>query len=285
MPGVKLKMKLWLLSIIISLLIPYSQANERIITLGGDITEIIFALNEGKQVIARDSSSRQPDSVLKLPDVGYMRMLNAEGILSLQPTLILASEQAKPELALKQIQRTGVKIVKVTGAPTLAAIPEKIRTIAHTIKQPQKGEALINKLNEQLSLINTAPIQQKILFIFSHNGTVPLVAGQRTAADSIISTVGAQNALQGFNGYFPLSQEAIIASQPDWILITIEGIHSLGGIEKIWRLPGINMTPAGKNQALLIVNDLGLLGFGLSTPSVMKQIRDALEKTNKKTNK
>ncbi|WGO84764.1 heme/hemin ABC transporter substrate-binding protein [Arsenophonus apicola] len=278
-------MKLWLLSIIVSLLIPYSQASERIITLGGDITEIIFALNEGKQVIARDSSSRQPDSVLKLPDVGYMRMLNAEGILSLQPTLILASEQAKPELALKQIQRTGVKIIKVTGAPTLAAIPEKIRTIAKTIKQTQKGEALINKLNEQLSLINTAPIQQKILFIFSHNGTVPLVAGQRTAADSIISTVGAQNALQGFNGYLPLSQEAIIASQPDWILITIEGIRSLGGIEKIWRLPGINMTPAGKNQALLIVNDLGLLGFGLSTPSVMKQIRDTLEKTNKKTNK
>ncbi|MDR5618085.1 hemin ABC transporter substrate-binding protein [Arsenophonus sp.] len=274
-------MKLGLLSIIIFLLIPYSQANERIITLGGDITEIIFALNEGKQVIARDSTSRQPESVLKLPDVGYMRMLNAEGILSLYPTLILASEQAKPDLVLKQIQQTGVKIIKVTGTPSLAAIPEKIRTIANAIQQPQKGEQLIDKFNEQLSLINTAPLQQKIIFIFSHNGTVPLVAGQRTAADSIISTVGAKNALQGFNGYLPLSQEAIIASQPNWILITLEGLRSLGGIEKVWRLPGIDMTPAGKNKALLVVNDLGLLGFGLSTPSVMKQIRDTLEKTNK----
>lgn len=274
-------MKLGLLSIIIFLLIPYSQANERIITLGGDITEIIFALNEGKQVIARDSTSRQPESVLKLPDVGYMRMLNAEGILSLYPTLILASEQAKPDLVLKQIQQTGVKIIKVTGTPSLAAIPEKIRTIANAIHQPQKGEQLIDKFNEQLSLINTAPLQQKIIFIFSHNGTVPLVAGQRTAADSIISTVGAKNALQGFNGYLPLSQEAIIASQPNWILITLEGLRSLGGIEKVWRLPGIDMTPAGENKALLVVNDLGLLGFGLSTPGVMKQIRDTLEKTNK----
>lgn len=101
-----------------------------------------------------------------------------------------------------------------------------------------------------MSLINTAPLQQKIIFIFSHNGTVPLVAGQRTAADSIISTVGAKNALQGFNGYLPLSQEAIIASQPNWILITLEGLRSLGGIEKVWRLPGINMTPAGKKQSI-----------------------------------
>lgn len=191
-------MKLGLLSIIIFLLIPYSQANERIITLGGDITEIIFALNEGKQVIARDSTSRQPDLVLKLPDVGYMRMLNAEGILSLYPTLILASEQGKADLVLKQIQQTGVKIIKVTGTPSLAAIPEKIRTIAKAIQQPQKGEQLIDKFNEQLSLINTAPLQQKIIFIFSHNGTVPLVAGQCTAADSIIFNGRGQKCIARF---------------------------------------------------------------------------------------
>lgn len=106
-----------------------------------------------------------------------------------------------------------------------------------------------------------------------------MAAGQKTAADKMIRAVGATNAMQGFNNYRPLSQEGVIASAPDLLLVTEDGIKSMGGLDKIWQLPGLKHTPAGQKQQVLIVDDMGLLGFGLETPSVMKQLRQAAEKT------
>ncbi|MCX2959272.1 MAG: ABC transporter substrate-binding protein, partial [Serratia symbiotica] len=85
------------------------------ISIGGDVTEIVFALGAGDEVIARDSTSLQPKAVKKLPDIGYMRQLNAEGILSLKPTLVLTTELAQPALVLTQLSESGVKVVSVPG--------------------------------------------------------------------------------------------------------------------------------------------------------------------------
>lgn len=272
-------MKQWLL-IAATLIASFTaQSAERIITLGGDVTEIVFELGAGAQVVARDSTSLHPVQAVKLPDVGYIRMLNAEGVLSMRPTIVLASELAKPSIALSQIEKSGVKIIKITGKPALEAIPEKISTIANAVGKPEQGKQLVEKFNQQLAHVNTSPIDKKVLFVMSHGGVLPLAAGQQTAADSLIKATGAKNAMTGFNSYRPLSQEGVIASQPDLIIVTQEGIKSLGGEQKVWQLPGISMTPAAKNKALVVVDDMGMLGFSLGTPKVMKQIREALEKS------
>nr|WP_282557700.1 hemin ABC transporter substrate-binding protein [Providencia burhodogranariea] len=271
-------MKHWLLITITLMMSFTAQSAERIITLGGDVTEIVFELGAGSEVVARDSTSIHPAQAVKLPDVGYMRMLNAEGVLSIRPTLVLASELAKPSMALSQIEKSGVKIIKVTGKPSLEAIPEKISTIANAVGKTEQGDQLIKQFNEQLAKVNTTPIDKKVLFVMSHGGVLPLAAGQQTAADSLIKATGAKNAMAGFNSYRPLSQEGVIASQPDLIIVTHEGVKSLGGEDKIWKLPGIAMTPAAKNKALIVVDDMGMLGFSLDTPKVMEQMREALEK-------
>lgn len=270
-------MKHWLLIAVTLMMSFTAHSAERIITLGGDVTEIVFELGAGSQVVARDSTSIHPVEAVKLPDVGYMRMLNAEGVLSMRPTLVLASELAKPSMALSQIEKSGVKIIKVTGKPSLEAIPEKISTIASAVGKTEQGDQLIKQFNEQLAKVNTSPIDKKVLFVMSHGGVLPLAAGQQTAADSLINATGAKNAMTGFNSYRPLSQEGVIASQPDLIIVTHEGVKSLGGEDKIWKLPGIAMTPAAKNKALIVVDDMGMLGFSLDTPKVMQQMREALE--------
>ncbi|MBC8653116.1 ABC transporter substrate-binding protein, partial [Providencia vermicola] len=89
-------MKQWLLTIATLVISMSAYATERIVTLGGDVTEIVYALGAEQQLVARDSTSLHPEQATKLPDVGYMRMLNAEGVLSMRPTLVLASELAKP---------------------------------------------------------------------------------------------------------------------------------------------------------------------------------------------
>lgn len=270
-------MKKWLLLILCSLLTSIGSANERIVTIGGDITEIVFALGSGEQVIARDSTSLVPEQVKTLPDVGYMRMLNPEGILSVKPTLIITSELARPSLALRRIKEAGVPVKTITGTHSLEAINEKIDVISTLLNKEKEGNVLKEKLAQSIATTSTTPINKKIIYIMSHGGIVPMAAGQNTAADKIITLVGGKNAMQGFTSYRPLSQEGVIASQPDILLVTTEGLKGIGGIEKLWGLPGIKYTPAGKNKRYIVVNDMGLLGFSLSTPEVMHQIRQALE--------
>lgn len=259
------------------LVVPFSLlAEPRVITIGGDVTEIAFALGAGKEVVARDSTSLQPaKEVLRLPDVGYLRQLNAEGILSLHPSLVLVSELAKPSLALKQVADSGVHVVTVPGETSLSAIDRKIQTVAAALDRTPQGERLIARLHDELKAIPAGTLPVKVLFILSHSGMSAMAAGKDTAADAAIRAAGLENAMQSFSRYQPLSSEGIIASAPDMVVVTADGVKTLGGEEKVWQLPGLAMTPAGKQHRLVVLDDMALLGFGLDTPAAIVKLRAA----------
>lgn len=266
------------LALCIALALPLTAtAAERIVSIGGDVTEIAFALGAGDEVVARDSTSLHPTAVTQLPDVGYMRQLNAEGILALKPTLVLASELAEPALALQQVEQSGVKVVRVPGDSTLDAVPQKISVIAAAVNRAAQGQQLTERYRQQLAAVAKTPLPVKVLFVMSHGGISPMAAGQHTAADAVINAAGLKNAMQGFTRYRPLSQEGVIASQPDLLLITTDGVSSIGGMEKLWQLPGLALTPAGKNHRILVIDDMALLGFGLETPAALQKLRNAAE--------
>ena len=256
---------------------PLLHAAEKLVTIGGDVTEIVYALGAGNELVARDSTSLRPKAVLALPDVGYMRQLNTEGILSTHPSMVLSSELAEPSLVLQQLSQNGVKIVRVPGTPSINTVPEKIEVIAAALNRQAEGEKLITTYRSQLSTIRHDALPVKMLFVMSHGGMSSMAAGQNTAADAMITSVGAKNAMQGFSRYRPLSQEGVIASAPDILLLTADGVKTLGGLDQVWKLPGVAMTPAGKNKRVLVLDDMSLLGFGLQTPAVMAQLRQAAE--------
>ncbi|WP_413742953.1 heme/hemin ABC transporter substrate-binding protein [Sodalis sp. RH15] len=268
-------MKGWLL---VLLALPCSLlAAPRIVTIGGDVTEIVFDLGAGDEVVARDSTSLQPEKVKTLPDIGYLRQLNAEGILAMRPTLVLVSEQAKPSLVLEQLADNGVKVVTVPGDAFASAIAHKIAVVADALNRPGQGKALQQQVQGQLAAIPASPLPVKVLFILSHSGMTAMAAGQQTAADAAIHAAGLQNAMQGFVHYQTLSQEGVIASAPDLVVISRDGIDALGGEAQLWRLPGLAMTPAGKQHRLLAVDDMALLGFGPSTPAAIARLRRSAE--------
>ncbi|WON78765.1 hemin ABC transporter substrate-binding protein [Serratia sp. UGAL515B_01] len=254
-----------------------SIAIERIVSIGGDVTEITFALGVGDEVIARDSTSLHPAAAEKLPNIGYMRQLNAEGILALKPTLVLTSELAEPALAVEQLKESGVNVVRIPGDTTLQAVAKKIHIIAKALNRNNQGTQLAERYQQQLAAIDTTPLPVKVLFVMSHGGITPLAAGQNTAADAIIRAAGLKNAMQGFNNYRPLSQEGVIASAPDLLLVTTDTVRSMGGLAHLWQLPGIALTPAGKKRRVLTVDDMALLGFGLQTPKALGLLRIAAE--------
>ena len=256
---------------------PLLHAAEKLVTIGGDVTEIVYALGAGNELVARDSTSLRPKAVLALPDVGYMRQLNTEGILSMHPSMVLSSELAEPSLVLQQLSQNGVKVVRVPGTPSINTVPEKIEVIAAALNRQAEGKKLITTYRSQLSTIRHDALPVKMLFVMSHGGMSSMAAGQNTAADAMITSVGAKNAMQGFSRYRPLSQEGVIASAPDILLLTADGVKTLGGLDQVWKLPGVAMTPAGTNKRVLVLDDMSLLGFGLQTPAVMAQLRQAAE--------
>jgi iron complex transport system substrate-binding protein len=178
---------------------------------------------------------------------------------------------------LQQLSQNGVKVVRVPGTPSITTVPEKIEVIAGALNRQAEGEKLIATYRSQLSTIRHDALPVKMLFVMSHGGMSSMAAGQNTAADAMITSVGAKNAMQGFSRYRPLSQEGVIASAPDILLLTADGVKTLGGLDQVWKLPGVAMTPAGKNKRVLVLDDMSLLGFGLQTPVVMAQLRQAAE--------
>ncbi|AXF78416.1 hemin ABC transporter substrate-binding protein [Erwinia tracheiphila] len=268
-------MKIWLMAL---LALPFTLfAEERVVSVGGDITEIIYALDAQQSLVARDSTSLHPAVVTKLPDVGYMRQLNAEGILAMKPTLVIASVLAKPSVVLKQVEQANVKVVTVTGEPSLNAIQQKITTIASALHRETQGEALVAKINSQLKGVAGKPLPVKVLYILNHSGMKAMAAGTQTAADGAIHSAGLQNAMGNIPHYQTLTQEGIVASAPQLVVIGESGLKSMGGEEKIWQLPGLALTPAGKNHSLLVVDEMSLLGFGLQTPRAIAKLRKAAE--------
>ncbi|WP_279045555.1 heme/hemin ABC transporter substrate-binding protein [Cedecea davisae] len=252
-------------------------AAERVVTIGGDVTEIAWALGAGQDVVARDSTSLHPEAVKKLPDVGYLRQLSAEGILAMRPTLVLASAQGQPSLALKQLESSKVKVITVPADNNLNGIDAKVATVAGALGKTEQGDKLRKQLHDQLAAIPEKPLGKKVLFIMSHGGMTAMAAGQETAADAAIHAAGLSNAMQGFKRYQPLSQEGVIASQPDLVLVTTDGVKTLGGEANVWALPGLAQTPAGKHKQLMVVDDMALLGFGIDTPQAILALRQKAE--------
>ena len=252
-------MKRWLVLFSALPLLAFAAPQEKIVTLGGDVTEIVYALGASSSLVARDSTSQWPQAANVLPDVGYLRQLNAEGILSMRPTLVLASAQAQPSLALKQVEQSHVRVIAVPAANDLSVIDEKVRIVAEATHREAEGEALRGKLRQALSTLPTSPLNKRVLFILNHGGMTAMAAGQQTGADAAIRAAGLQNAMQGFTRYQPLSQEGVIASRPDLVVISQDGINALGGEAKLWTLPGLAQTPAGRNKQVLAMDDMALL--------------------------
>ncbi|MDI2111699.1 heme/hemin ABC transporter substrate-binding protein [Commensalibacter nepenthis] len=250
-----------------------AQAKERIISIGGDVTEIIYALGAQDELVGRDTTSNQPANVKNVKDIGYMRQLNTEGILSLKPTMVITSDLAQPSAVLEQIKKVGIPVVYVSGKHSLKVIPQKVEVIAKALHREKEAKNLQDKMNQIITSLSSKQLPVKVIYIMAHGGMSNLVAGRDTAADAAIKDAGLQNGMGNSLHYQPMSQEGIIAAAPDIIMTDSDAIKTIGGADNLWKLPGVAMTPAGKHHNLIIIDQMALLGFGLRTPEAIKELR------------
>lgn len=257
-----------------------AAAKERVLALGGAVTEIVVALGAEDRLAGRDTTSTYPARIEALPDVGYLRRLAPEGVLALAPDLILADASAGPPETMQVLTAAGVHLVPVPGEASAQGVLAKIRTVAQALDLTREGEALSAKVQQGFDAAAAASAvsgaKKRVLFVLSLQGGRVMAAGSGTEAQGILQLAGAENAVQGFAGYKQLTDEAVLAAAPDVILMMDrEGAQSVGA-DEIRAQPALAATPAGRAGALVRMDGMLLLGFGPRTPEAVLALHQAL---------
>ncbi len=259
---------------------PAQQTGGRIVSLGGSVTEIVVALGASDRLIARDTTSTWPAEVNRLPDVGYLRALSPEGVLSLAPDLILAEADAGPETAVEVLKSAGIAYVRLPEAHDPQGVLQKVAMVADALGLQAEGAALSARLSSDMAVAEARAAaispKKRALFVLSAAGGRIMAAGQDTGAEGILTLAGAENAAQGFTGYKPMSDEAVLAAAPDVVVMMDRGGDHSAAAEELFALPALAGSPAAASKALVKMDGLLLLGFGPRTAEAANALHDAL---------
>lgn len=264
-----------------------ARAQERVLSIGGAVTEVIYALGEEGRLVGRDTTSGFPPEAGALPDVGYMRQLSPEGVLSVAPDLIILSGGAGPAETLATLEAAGVRMLTVPEDFTTDGVIARIEAVAGALGVPGKGADLAARTQAGLDAARAQVAQYdgerpRVLFLLSNAGGRLMGAGQGNAADAMITLAGGVNAVGGFEGYKALGDEAIAASAPDILLVMSRGDDGASeGVQDdddYLTHPAIAQTPAGQAGRIIRMPGMFLLGFGPRTPQAIAELHAAFRR-------
>ncbi|MBW3510691.1 hemin ABC transporter substrate-binding protein [Janthinobacterium sp. NKUCC06_STL] len=258
----------------------------RIVSVGGALTEIVYALEAQGELVGVDTTSLYPAVAQQLPQVGYARTLSAEGVLSLAPTQLIATEEAGPQAVLRQVRDAGVPVAVLNANNQFEGLIERVKQVGQITGRADPAARLAQALQQQwdgaLGKVRQrqhAPV--RVLFILAHAPNQVMVGGRETGADAMLAYAGAVNVMGGqggFAGYKPLTPEAVIAARPDIVLVTDQGLKASGGVDGILKLPGLAQTPAGRKHRIVSLEAMLLLGFGPRMPQALMELDAAFAK-------
>jgi len=251
----------------------------RVVVLANGVAEIIQSLNAQAIIVGRDISSTE-DSLADIPIVTSGHQVLPEKVIALKPDLVLIDASTGPKAAIDAIKAAGISVVETPESWSLKDLPIKVRAVGQAIGAQDQAEELVKQLNQSIKIaaVKNSP---RVAFLYLRGtSSVYLIGGAGSGADSLLTAigaidVGAQTLDRPFN---TLTAESLAALNPDVILVMSKGLESVGGIEGLLKLPGVAQTAAGKNSAVIDVDDSLLLSFGPRTPSLVDALAKALIK-------
>jgi len=244
----------------------------------GVATEIAYLLGAADQIVGVDQTSRYPAAAIEKPQLGYFRRLSAEGVLALTPDVLIASPYAGPPPVLEQLRSAGLTVAVAPDVRRLAELPRKATFVGEALGRTAEAAALAVELETEIAEIESSrpktSTPTRVLFVLTIQDGAPLVAGDDTGPGEVIRAAGAEN-VAGFEGFKPMSKEAIVAAAPDLLLMTEEHSARLGGPAAVLTKPEFVLTPAGRERRALAVPALTVLGIGPRTPETVRKLRAA----------
>ena len=259
-----------------------AKDTSRIVVAGGSITEILFFLNESKNIVAVDTTSNYPEDAKNYPSIGYVRALSAEGVLSLNPTLIIGENDMGPENVLEQLKKTKIELRVLDEKNSVKGIQDKVSCIASILGKNKddnfEKNISLEKSVSKLKVISKANSKKNIrgLVILMMQGTSPVVAGRNTSGGDFLKMIGSKNTMSSFEGWKPAGKEAILLSNPNFILITKRATKSYGSLNSFLKESGIEMTEAARTQNVFSLDGMSFLGFGPRTINSGLEISDKI---------
>ncbi|WPZ12388.1 heme/hemin ABC transporter substrate-binding protein [Roseivirga spongicola] len=253
---------------------------QRIITAGSSSTEIVCELGLCDKIVATDRTSLYPPQMQSLPSIGYRTSITAEGIISLEPDVMILEKDYVNDVVLNQLKNAGQKVLVVENNSNLEDTKLRIRQIAAALNKKPEGEALIQRMETELTSLAKKVAQANntptVLCVYARGAGNLQVAGNDTGF-MIIEMAGTQNAVLEISGYKPLNAEALINANPDYLLFMASGLESLGGINGVLKIPGVAQTTAGKKMQIIAIDGVKLTNWG---PRLAEAALEIFEKTH-----
>jgi len=251
----------------------------RVVVLANGVAEIIQSMNAQSIIVGRDISSTE-DSLADIPIVTSGHQVLPEKVIAMKPDLVLIDASTGPKAAIETIKSAGITVIETPESWSLKDLPIKVRAVGRAIGAQNQAEVLVKQLNQSLvaSAVKNSP---RVAFLYLRGtSSVYLIGGAGSGADSLLAAigaidVGAQTLDRPFN---TLTAESLAELNPDVILVMSKGLQSVGGIDGLLKLPGVAQTRAGKNSAVIDVDDSLLLSFGPRTPSLVDALAKAISK-------
>ncbi len=249
--------------------------SDRVLALAVGSAEILDLLGAGTQLVGKDETS---STAAEIPVVTQGHQIEMERALALEPTVVLVDELVGPPEALDALESAGARIVDVPSVWTLADIPERVDAIADAAQvDPATAKGLSDALIPEA--MSSPADGTRVAFLYLRGpSAIYLLGGANTGADALITAAGGVDvgAELGYDGFVPLTAEALIQADPEVLLVMSDGLDSVGGVEGLLELPGVAQTRAGESEQVVVADDRVLLSFGTRTPALVERLSEVL---------
>lgn len=253
-----------------------TTSNERIVSLNGAITETLVDLGQRNNIVGIDVTSTYPtDLNTTATQLEHVNKINIEALLALKPTIVYIAKKDLNDNLKKQLEEANIKVVVIDQVYSVEGTKTLIKDIATSLNLTDY-EALVAKIDQDQAQLKTLENKPKVLFIYARGAANLFVAGNNTPMQNIIELAGGQNAVAGFDDFKPLTPEALLNSNPDYILMFDTGLQSMGGVDGVLKIEGLDRTNAGKNKKIIAMDGLLLTGFTPRIGQAVTQLNQQL---------
>jgi len=247
--------------------------NDSVVSVGGSVTEILFALGANEQIVATDTSSSFPVEAQKLPKVGYYRQLSAEGVLSRAPSEVYAVQGAGPNQVLEQIRNAGVQVHIFEQARTVDGLLSLIRQVGKVANLEANADKISKQVEQALLDIHSIrqASEKRVVFLMSANDRGLMAAGKNTVPNLIMEIAGLENPYHMIEGFQPISVESFLAVNPTHVLIAS---HRTGGMSasQLCKQAALQQWASTQGCNLYSVDPLLFLGMTPRLPQAVEQL-------------
>ena len=261
----------------------HTQANAakrtalKIVSLGGQTTEIIFSLGKGKAIVGRDVTSIYPEQALAITSVGRGKAITAESILSTNANLLVMPEGQLKKETVDQLQAAKMDILTYPDKKSINQLKSAVKIISEKLDRKREGEAILSQIDRDLAGLHAAKDKRpKVLFVYARGSGAMSIAGNNTFAEEIIRLAGGQLAVEGIKDFKPLTPEGLIQANPDFMLFFDSGLKSLGGKEGVLKIQGVSETTAGKKMQIISMEGSLLSSFGPRLGQAVKELHEKI---------